>query len=538
MKHDQKTAVSGWLYMQTNSSKWRLLDTGLLSAAQNMALDQVLLEAVALGRSPNTLRFLQFNRPSILLGYHQDLAEEVRVEFCRSAGVEINRRITGGGAIFFEPSHIGWEIIATRDLTPLKGSPQEVTRCLCEAFARALEEGLGIPARFRPRNDIEVHGRKISGTGGTQQGQALLFQGTLLVDLDINTMLRSLRVPMEKLKAHEVDSIRDRVITLRELLGRPPSTQLIKNILADGLSRALGFSLEPGGLLPHEDKMLTEALPRFSSEEWIDRRKAPQKKVALLRSLHRGEGGLIRVALDADITSGRIRSALITGDFFSFPRRAVFNMEAALKDAPLDQGVVRRIIEDFFNRSGANFPSLGPADFIRAVGKAVEKSRFFDLGFTGAEADSIFPVNIPLEDLPVMPLKWMLLPYCAKEIQCDLRYLDRCTECGRCTVGEAYELARHHGLVPLTVTSFEDLMEKIIYIKRQGKGGYLGSCCEGFLVKHSSEFEGAAVPGVLVTMESITCYDLGKSRMAYEGRFENQTELNIPLIRKVLELRQ
>jgi lipoate-protein ligase A len=56
-----------------------------------------------------------------------------------------------------------------------------------------------------------VRGRKIAGTGGTTEGAAFLFQGTLLVDLDVQTMLRALRVPMEKLNGHEIDSLRERV---------------------------------------------------------------------------------------------------------------------------------------------------------------------------------------------------------------------------------------------------------------------------------------------------------------------------------------
>ncbi|MGI6332786.1 MAG: lipoate--protein ligase family protein [Zhaonellaceae bacterium] len=62
-------------------SVWRVLDTGLLSAAENMALDEVLLISKAKGLSPNTLRFLRF-KPCVLLGYHQSLEQEVRVEYC------------------------------------------------------------------------------------------------------------------------------------------------------------------------------------------------------------------------------------------------------------------------------------------------------------------------------------------------------------------------------------------------------------------------------------------------------------------------
>jgi len=95
-------------------------------------------------------------------------------------------------------------------------------------------------ASFRPRNDIEVRGRKIAGTGGATEGAAFLFQGTLLVDLDVHTMLRALRVPMEKLDAHEIDSLRERVTTLRAELGYRPQAPAIKEAVARAFAADFG----------------------------------------------------------------------------------------------------------------------------------------------------------------------------------------------------------------------------------------------------------------------------------------------------------
>ena len=74
----------------------------------------------------------------------------------------------------------------------------ETTRCICEAAALGLQK-LGVPARYRPRNDIEVEGRKISGTGGFFDGNLIFYQGTLLIDFDPGKMIACLNVPAEKL---------------------------------------------------------------------------------------------------------------------------------------------------------------------------------------------------------------------------------------------------------------------------------------------------------------------------------------------------
>ncbi len=93
---------------------WRLLDTNPMSAAENMALDDALVELRGEGRSPDTIHFLQFTPRAVLVGFHQAISEEVRTGFCENQGIEVNRRITGGGAIFFDESQLGWEVICDK----------------------------------------------------------------------------------------------------------------------------------------------------------------------------------------------------------------------------------------------------------------------------------------------------------------------------------------------------------------------------------------------------------------------------------------
>jgi len=70
-------------------NNWRLLDMGRRNASYNMALDEVLLEVRSKNISPNTIRFLQFSPPAALLGYHQSLKQEIRVDFCKESGIDI-----------------------------------------------------------------------------------------------------------------------------------------------------------------------------------------------------------------------------------------------------------------------------------------------------------------------------------------------------------------------------------------------------------------------------------------------------------------
>ena len=95
---------------------FRLLDTGLMTAAENMGLDEVLTRRAGQGLSPPTLRFLRFAPDAALVGYHQEVERELRLCYCQEQGIDINRRLTGGGAILFQSSALGWELIEQASL--------------------------------------------------------------------------------------------------------------------------------------------------------------------------------------------------------------------------------------------------------------------------------------------------------------------------------------------------------------------------------------------------------------------------------------
>ena len=223
---------------------WRLLDTPPMTAAENMAMDETLLELKGEGRTPNTVRFLQFSPRAVLVGFHQAIDEEIRADYCRANRIDINRRITGGGAIFFDENQLGWEVFCDKSFFNVAIPNSHLFKALCDPVVMALAL-LNINAEFRPRNDIEVNGRKISGTGGTEADGAFMFQGTMLVDFDVDTMFRALRIPVEKLKAKEIDSVKERVTCLKWELGDIPSLPSIKHAIRLGFEKCLHIELEP-----------------------------------------------------------------------------------------------------------------------------------------------------------------------------------------------------------------------------------------------------------------------------------------------------
>ena len=511
---------------------WRLIDTGARSAAENMALDETLLELRAEGKIPATLRFLQFSRPSVLVGHHQSAREEVRLDYCRAKGIEINRRLTGGGALYWGTQELGWEVYLSKTDPRVPGRIEDLYRVMGEAGAQGLRH-LGIHAHFRPRNDIEVQGRKISGTGGTELSGAILFQGTILVDFDVDEMLRALRIPTEKLQDKEIESVKERVTCLRWELGRTPSPQTIKAALTRGFAQAFGVCFKNQPLTPEEEALLQRKLPRFSSPDYVFGERHPLPRRKSLTSILKAPGGMIRVSLVIDTRTRVVSQILITGDFFAYPRRTIFDLESRLKNSKATPTHLEAIVHSFFTENKPKIPGVNERHLIQALEEALQKMDLLPHGFDEEDTHHLFPVLKRFE--AVRKPQVLLLPYCAKEIDCFYRTKEGCDVCGRCTVGDAVQLAQSFKMDSFTIQNYEELESTLEGLKRSGVETFVGSCCEPFYGKHRPDFERIGLPGILVDVERSTCYDLGKEREAFEGRFENQTHLNLSLLRKVLE---
>jgi lipoate---protein ligase len=347
----------------------RVIDTGLQPARWNIAFDQALIELHRDGRIPDTIRFLRFPR-SALVGRHQALAREVHLDWCQANGIEIARRITGGGAIWFEPAHLGWELVLPRPA--LGPSLDAAAERICLAAAAGLRR-LGIDASFRPRNDIEVSGRKISGTGGFFDGRTLFYQGTVLCDLDFEAMAGALALPVEKLGRRGLAALAERVTTLRRELGRVPDLASLEGALLQGLAEGLDLHPTPGAIAPLETELADRLLREEIGTEWFvdgpDLTSAP----GVLSGTQRAAGGLIEAHVRLRPgAERRIQQVVFTGDFFCAPPRAVADLEAALagvraEDAPT-------AIERFF---AARLPAIlgaRPEDFAAALAAALARS--------------------------------------------------------------------------------------------------------------------------------------------------------------------
>ena len=354
------------------NTPWRLLDSGTRPAAENFAMNRAILESHQQGSSPHTLRFLGFF-PAALIGFHQDVGQELNLEYIRAENITIQRRLSGGGAIYMDELQFGWELYLDRSVLA-SGDMAAIAKRICDTVASALQ-ALGVDARFRPRNDIEVDGRKISGTGGYFEGSSILYQGSLLVDFDMERMMRVLRIPAEKINDKAIADARQRIITLRELLGdKVPDMATVKSAIASALAQEFAIEWELAERLnPTEEAIFHQALTEIDSDEWIYQHQRPAGEALLIEDIYKATGGLMRTSVMFDSARQRIKQLWITGDFFVKPSRLVVDLESCLRDTALKD--LEENVHNFFTQAEIEMLMLTAEDFIAAISQAVAKTR-------------------------------------------------------------------------------------------------------------------------------------------------------------------
>ncbi len=337
---------------------WRVIDTGLRSAAQNIALNRALLEARHAEEIPSTLRFLRFT-PCALLACRQSPAQELDLRYCGSGNVAVQRRITGGDAIYADETNLGWELyLHRRDVGAV--DIEAVAKRVCHAAATAIG-ALGVDARFRARHDIEVDGRVISRGGGAFDGDALLYQGVLQIDSDAGKMLRVLRTPA----AGWADAARERISDLKSLLGAGLDPARIRSNMIAAFESEFEVEFQDGDLSLTEHARYLRALAEIDTPDWINLVLQPATDAPVCAAVQKYAGGVLRASLIYDRIACRIKQVWFGGDVAVAPLRTLDDLEAALRDTAVERLAYN--VRTFFAGRLIDMPLLAPDDFVTVV---------------------------------------------------------------------------------------------------------------------------------------------------------------------------
>ncbi len=236
----------------------------------NMAIDEAVMYARGMGAVPDTVRLYVFSPSAVTIGYFQSLRSTVNIGLAKELGVPVVRRVSGGGAVYHDEfGEVTYSVVLPEDSVPRDF--EESFRYLTEAVVRAARK-LGLPADYVPLNDVVVEGRKISGQAQARKRGVVLQHGTFMYATNIDLLASLLTPPAAKLAEKGIASIKDRVITASQYLGRVVSKEEVINAFIEAFEEVLDAEPMRGRLTPLELDLAKSLKWKYSSSEWLSLR--------------------------------------------------------------------------------------------------------------------------------------------------------------------------------------------------------------------------------------------------------------------------
>lgn len=283
--------------------------------------------------------------PYVCIGYHQELSEEIDLDYCKRKNIPVFRREVGGGVVYLDQNQLFYHLIIRRD-NPLAPVSKEVFyRKFLQAPIEMCKE-LGIDAEYKPINEIVASGKRISGNGGGEIDGSSVLAGSILLDFDYEAMSKVLKVPSEEFRDKVYESMKENITTVKKELGHTPPRERIGSILISKFEDVLG-PLEKEELNEENFVTMKELDKKFSSHEWLHRnrrRKCDVRKVKIAEGVwiiqNQNKKG---IKATIEVKDGNIRDVMLSGI------RQKDELENALIGVKMEEKEILNIVERFYD---------------------------------------------------------------------------------------------------------------------------------------------------------------------------------------------
>ncbi|GAK40978.1 lipoyltransferase and lipoate-protein ligase [Paenibacillus sp. TCA20] len=303
---------------------------GITDPRINLAIEEYALKHLSLDES-----YLLFyiNAPSIIIGKHQNTIEEINQEYVQEHGVQVVRRLSGGGAVYHDLGNLNFSFITKDD-----GNSFHNFRKFTQPVVEALHS-LGVNAELTGRNDLQVGEQKISGNAQFATRGRMFSHGTLMFDLNLENVAASLKVNPEKFKSKSTKSVRSRVANISSLMDREMTIVEFREEL---LRHIFGMEANevPEYKLTEQDweKIHEISKERYQNWDW-NYGLSPESNVKHSKKFPVGI-----IDLRMNIKEGRIEDIKIYGDFFGVGD--VADIENLLRGKRYEEQEVRAALKD------------------------------------------------------------------------------------------------------------------------------------------------------------------------------------------------
>ena len=291
----------------------------------NMAFDEYCLESLPIDEP---VFFLWQNRPAVIVGFNQEVNTEVNLDYLKENGIDLVRRVTGGGAVYHDLENLNYTIVGRSE--DLERDYPEYASLLAKAL-----QTLGVPATLSGRNDILVEGRKVSGFAKRVCKNRLMVHGTLMYNVDVDVLTNVLNPSTTKLQSKGIASVRSRVANLCDYLPEIPDIQTFSQRLEEILSNNYTdteYQLTETDLA--NIQRLTDK--KFATWEW---NYGHSPKATLVHSARLACG---TVEIHLTLAENRIASCRFGGDFLG--NLPASDVEKALTGIPYEINEIRKCL--------------------------------------------------------------------------------------------------------------------------------------------------------------------------------------------------
>lgn len=313
--------------------------------------------------------------PYVCIGFHQDVKQEVDLDYCRQNDIPVFRREVGGGAVYLDGNQLFFQLI-------LKENNPIVPNRIDAFYKKFLQpvinvhHRIGIPAKYKPVNDLIVKHRKISGTGAAEIGDSIVFVGNLILDFDYKTMARVLKIPDEKFRDKVKKTIEENLSTISRELGQKKAEQwneaTLNNMMTEEFTKLTG-PMKAGEMDDALLSKMNELRETMMHEDWLYRR---GKKTAgrivkvksgleILQKMHKSTGGLLKAEFCID--EGRYKAVSISGDYFCFPKDTTDHLVEAIEGSPTAN--LKDTLINFYKSENFEMPGIEIEDWLKLLKK-------------------------------------------------------------------------------------------------------------------------------------------------------------------------
>jgi lipoate-protein ligase A len=309
--------------------------------------------------------------PYVCIGFHQDVEQEVDLAYCNAKNIPVFRRDVGGGAVYLDGDQLFFHLILHKDHPEAPKNKELFYRKFLQPIINVYRR-IGIPAVYKPVNDVLAGTKKISGTGVGEIGDCIVFVGNLIVDFNYEEMAKVLKVPDEKFRDKIHKTLKENLTTIRRELGEKEASRwdegTLNALMAEEFQKILG-PMTLSAKDPVLQSKMDELGAHLMSEEWLFQKgkTMPGREVKIraglnvIQKAYKAPGGLIRA--DYEVKEGRIKGVFVSGDFFCFPRTGIRKLERKLEDQPVEQ--VEALLSAFYADGEAETPGITVQDWLQ-----------------------------------------------------------------------------------------------------------------------------------------------------------------------------